>query len=486
MQRLGALGGFAFLGLMMLLAPATAAVWHYTLLPESTLLDDCPVCDRPSFLQPLRGGYDLRLKGENPLFAHYTLENLEFTAGTAGGRNYKVTGHGTYSVGGEVALVQDLTLELSIDDGFTNRICYLTNATPRVDRLPPMFHATALQTNGSLTQAYQLDLYAAPFREIWFSTVSGMTSARGRAPSNQVSGGDLLSSTGRIVRRNHELTGRLGIMPIVPDLGLDGAAILPGGEVIFSTENAIFSETLGALSAGDLLSQTGKIYQRNQELIAAFDPKPPPADVGLDALQAVEPGELYFSIRQEFFSNTLGRRVRAGDLLSRRGLLLKTNEELVARFQPADPKRDYGLDALHVWPSGEVWFSVETGFQGPNFEHYGPGDLLSDQGYVVYRNLELVGAFQPLEDLADFGLDALFIVTDVGAAAAAPRFAKILRPGDTGGVELQWDGKGRVWEVLRATNVSGPWLPLGPLQTDLRYLDLTAPSSQSFYQLRQF
>jgi hypothetical protein len=38
---------------------------------------------------------------------------------------------------------------------------------------------------------------------------------------------------------------------------------------------------------------------------------------------------------------------------------------------------------------GEVWFSVETGFCGSHFESYGRGDLLSDEAYVVYRNLDL-------------------------------------------------------------------------------------------------
>jgi hypothetical protein len=203
-------------------------------------------------------------------------------------------------------------------------------------------------------------------------------------------------------------------MPPTPDLGLDGVDLLPGGEIAFSIESDLFSETLGDLHEGDLLSDQGRVMMTYSKLITPLGPEPPPLDLGLDAADLLENGEILFSIEKDFFSESLGRSVRKGDLLSSKGFIVRSNEQLVARFQPADPKKDYGLDAIFVWPNGEVWFSVETGFYGQHFEPYNAGDLLSDQGYVVYRNLELLGAFQPLEDLADFGLDALWIVTDLG------------------------------------------------------------------------
>src|SRR4030095_14406029 len=100
--------------------------------------------------------------------------------------------------------------------------------------------------------------------------------------------------------------------------------------------------------------------------------------------------------------------------------IVKSNYELLAKFHPANTNIDYGLDAVYVWPSGEIWFSTEDGFSGADLELYRPCDLLSDHGYVVFRNLELVGAFAPMEDLADFGLDGLFIVTDVTPSASPP------------------------------------------------------------------
>ena len=467
-------------------APADPA-YSYQLIEGSYLADDCPPCARPTILEPLRGRFDLRLVSENPLFATYEMENIAFTAGGVG-HTYKITGRGTYVVGGEVALRQELFLELRIDDGVNNRLCYLTNDTPIVGRLWPMMQIAMNQTNGTFTQVYHLELNAAPLREIWFSTASGMTPGIWQPPTNHISGGDLLTSAGRVVKANRELTQRLGIMPIASDVGLDAMDVLSGGEVAFSVKEDVFSETLGPLQHGDLLSNRRRIVQRNQQLTAAFWQMPPSPDAGLDAVQVMDSGEVYFSIEKEFFSEALGRKIRSGDLLSSRGVIVKSNEQLVARFQPADPRRDYGLDAFYVWPSGEVWFSVETGFQGQHFEPYGHGDLLSDQGYVVYRNLELIGPFQPLEDLADFGLDSLFIVTDVTLPALPPRITRMERDRLTGVAHLTWDGKGRVWQVLSARSVTDPFEPLSPIFPDLSYDDIGAATnhSQFFYRLQQW
>jgi hypothetical protein len=226
-------------------------------------------------------------------------------------------------------------------------------------------------------------------------------------------------------------------------------------------------------------------------LIGAFGPEPPPADEGLDALHFRPGGEIYFSVTNDFFSERLGRLIRRGDLLSSSGRIVKTSEELVARFNPADPKADYGLDAIYVWPSDEIWFSVETGFYGKDFTPYGTGDLLSDQGYVVFRNLDLVGPFQPLEDLADFGLDALFLVTDVTtlpAAAGSLRCTAPVLDRNTGSVILGWRGPGRVFQVEKATNVPGPWQPISPILTEPPVIDLEAATQtpHGFYRIREW
>jgi hypothetical protein len=86
----------------------------------------------------------------------------------------------------------------------------------------------------------------------------------------------------------------------------------------------------------------------------------------------------------------------------------------MAAFQPIDPvPANFGLDAAHVWPSGEIWFSTEVSFTDSRLGPVGKGDLLSDTGRVVARNRELLEIFSPIEDLADFGLDALQVFLPV-------------------------------------------------------------------------
>jgi hypothetical protein len=356
-----------------------------------------------------------------------------------------------------------------------------------------MIQATVPQTNGTLTQVYEVRLAAAPLREIWFSTVNGFHSGVWQPPTNSLSGGDLLSFGGRVIRGNHALTGRLGIMPAVPDLGLDAVGLLPGGEVAFSIEQDIFSETLGLLRNGDVLSERGRIVQQGQQLLSAFVLQPTVADPGLDALSlpgaaGAETNEVWFSIERDAFSERLSRVLHRGDLLSSRGQIVRSNQQLLARFQPANPGVDYGLDAVYVWPGGEIWFSTEDGFTGGNSESYPGGDLLSDQGYVVFRNLELVGAFAPVEDVNNFGLDALWIVTDAIAPAPPPMITSIMRDPDDGTITLRWRGAGQVFQVEAADRISGPYLPLSPVVPELMFDDSGATRRRpaSFYRLRQW
>ncbi len=467
--------------------PETTQPWTYTLLEGSQLTDDCPICDRLPTVVPMRGKFDLQLIEEHPLYTRYAVQNISFTAGAPFGHFYKMSGQGTLQVGGEVALVQAMSLEVEIDNGATKTLSYMTNVTGLVERLWPMIKIQLLQTNGTQTQVYELELAAAPLREIWFSTKHGFHPGEPASATNYVSGGDLISSAGRVVKRQHELTARLGFMPVVPDLGLDALDILPKSEIGFSTEEGGFSETLGIqLHEGDALSNCGRVLHSYADLIGAFGPEPPPADQGLDALHTGSSNEIYFSIEQDFFSEILGRTIRRGDLLSGQGLVLKTNEQLIARFNPSEPKKDYGLDALWVWPSGEIWFSTEEGFYGQHFEHYGHGDLLSDQGYVVFRNLELLNRFAPLEDLADFGLDGLFIVSDATPLPAAPRFNGVHRNPASGVVVLQWQGEGRVFQVERAGDVAGPFAPLSEIVPELSFEDTNSPGANAFYRLRHW
>lgn len=467
-----------------------APVWNYTLLASSQLTDECPVCDRMPIVVPMRGTFGLRLIQENPVFTTYALEDINFQAGGPAGMTYKVRGRGIYHVGGEVGRLQDMFLEVGIDNGVTNVLCYLTNAVPTVTRGWPLIQITLGQTNGTATLQYGFELAAAPVREIWFSTTAGFTPGVQPPKTGQVQAGDLVSSAGHVVKRNRDLIGKLGLMPSPdpPDLGLDAVDVLPRGEVAFSTDLDVFSETLGPLHHGDLLSDHGRIVHSYADLVAPFGPMPPIVDPGLDAAQVLDNGETYFSIETDFFSERLGLLIRRGDLLSSSGRIAKTREELLAGFHPL-AAIDFGVDALHVWPSGEVWFSLEEGFRDDLLGDIRPGDILSDRGEVLYRNLELLREFQPLEERIDFGLDALYIVSDALAPQVSTAGGTVLRADrQLGDLLLRWEAQGRLYQVEKAGDVLGPWTPLGTIGPTAEFTDsgVLITNQQAFYRLREW
>jgi hypothetical protein len=363
-----------------------------------------------------------------------------------------------------------------------------TNAIRAVNRNWPILEIDLEQVDSNLLVFYRLHLLVAPVRELWFSTTGGLTAGIWQAPTNHASGGDLLSFNGRIVQRNQDLTMGMGIMPVVPDLGLAGIDMAAGGEILWAASQPVFSEFLGPIQQGDLLSNRGRVVKKNQELLAAFGLSPSAADAGLDALQVDASGEIYFSIRTNVYSPTLKLVLGRGDLLSDHGRRVKSNQELLARFQPVDAKTDYGLDALYIWPGGEIWFSTEDGFMDQQLGPITSGDLLSDNGYLVYRNLEIVGAFQPLEDLFNFGLDALYVVTDDLAPAPAPQIREVVVDRGTSALTVRWVGGGKVFQVEKSGAVNGPYLPSAPIIPGLEFIEAwdAGVMSSSFYRIRQW
>jgi hypothetical protein len=463
--------------------PTANRGWRYQLVEGSTFIDECSFCARPTILHPLRGTFRLVLIEQNPLVSRFELRDIAFVAGA--NTNYTMSGQGTYQVGGEVAVHQEMVLQTDVN----GKLAVFTNAPGSIDRPWPMIDISLAQSNGTPGSTFYLELIAAPLQEIWLSTVASLTSGKTNVPTS-ASSGDLLSASGRIVKKHNELVGRLGIMPGVGDYGLDALDIGPGGEIFFSLNRDVFSETLGQIHHGDLLSNLGRIVQQNAELLAAFDPDAAGVDAGLDVVALKDDGEVWFSTTTNILSRKLAATIYRGDLLSNRGRIVKTNQQLLSRFHPPPTFafQEYGLDAFYLWPSGEIWFSLEAGFDDQQLGPVRPGDLLSDQGAIVYRNLELLSAFAPLEDLADFGLDALFLVSDSTPPAAAPGLLVPDRQPQTGNIGLTWKGQGKVFQLEKAADVSGPYRPATPITPDLNFLDLgsIANSQKAFYRLGQW
>jgi hypothetical protein len=474
-------------------AQSDAVPWRYTLIHGATLTDDCPICGRPALVLPMHGTFDLRLIGQNPLFTTYGMETIAFTAGYEGGPRYTLTGTGEYEVGGEVAITQRLSLTLRLDDGQSVKEILMTGPNSPVERLWPMMLTSAKQTNGTMVQQIDLVLSAAPFRDLWMSTAHGMTSGTTPPPFEYYRASEVLSISGHRVKRNADLTRNLGIMPIVPDIGLDALDVRPGGETAFSSTEAVFSESLGeTLGPGDILSDRGRLLMRHTALLAPFSPMPPVADLGLDVLQDLGRAGYAFSVATGFFSEKLGRQIGRGDLLLSDGTVLKSIKDLLARFQPVDdggpPVGDPGLDAVYLWPSGEIWFSTESGFQDKSLGPIRSGDILSDSGYIVFGNLDLVSAFSPLEDLADFGLDALVVVTDTLPAMPPPAAPTLTLWPPSDRLLLEWTGDGRFYQVLGAPSAGGPYAPMAPFQTNpfFERNDWLSTHPSWFFKVRQW
>ena len=457
----------------------------YTLLDGSYFIDDCLICGRPTIQQPLRGTFDLVLIQNTPPYFKYAVRNVNLTASPGWVGEVQLTGDGTYVRFEEFALTQDMDLALRVTDAYTNRTAFFTNDTVVAEKPFPLIQINLTQTNGTLFKTYSLNLFAAPLREVWFSTGKTLTSTNRSSPTNVISPGDLISNRGRVVKRNIDLVGRLGVMPGVPDLGLDAVQVTRRGEILFSLPSDVWSETLGPIQHGDLLSNRGAIVKRNQALLAAFGATPTRPDAGLDGVQVMPDGEILFSTKSNVVVNstlTLGR----GDILSDRGRVFRTNRELLANFHPAVTNRDFGLDAFQILPGGEIWFSVEEGFTDNWLGTVPAGDLLSSFGHRVFRNGDLVAAFAPADPTPDYGLDALFVVTDTKLPALPPHIVKLHRL--AGSIRVEWDGDGDVFQLEHASGMSGPWSPCSPILPDLTFDDgcgLTAGGS-GFYRVQQW
>ncbi|GEM_PF-2931805 len=382
-------------------APAPQPRTRYRMLEGTLLIHSYP--DGTISASPMWGAFDL-VPTSSP--AEFLVR--AFRGYTAQG-NPVVTGNGTYAFNwGYQRMTLDAVVNGSprqLDSGWV----------PLGVARPPMIQIELAEHIPPIPDYYAIHLIAVPAYAIWFSTEVPFTSSTGLT-NRPVSDGDVVTHFGKVLWTNQELTRNLGIMPPAPDIGCD--AINPveidgvqWWQAWFSPEVDIFSETLGPLKHGDFLSESGLIVARNEDLVYHFHPMPG-MDWGLDAITWGWPCQgWYFSTEWDFWSESQGIWVRHGDVLcAKYGAIFLRNQDLLANFHPVGPLVDLGLDALYMWPSGQIWFSLDEGFQDANYGWISDGDLLSTEGWVIYRNLELLARFGPIEDLDNFGLDALHVV----------------------------------------------------------------------------
>ncbi len=454
---------------------------RYSTVLGTSILDDCSICDRLARYVPLAGSFDLVHTGGNPLFERYHVFNLQLRD-SADPVGLEVTGEGTLEVGGEVALQQKWTLELTIRTPTESRTITLRNEDSRVGRLWPMLRVDLAEDGGTVLSRYFLTLAAAPFRELWFGIPHGLTPGAAGVSTKHLGPADILSDSGRVVVPGDSWLSPTGLPA---DVGLDAFDVVPGGAGVISVspDREAISSQLGRVGEGDLLGSDGTVRVRNGALVSAFGFMPVVPDLGLDAVFQRSAKEWLFSTRRAAFSERLGVTIGRGDLLSSQGTVVRRQAELLAHFQPPAGKPDYGLDAFHVWPSGEIWFSLESGFQDAALGPISDGDILSDQGYVVGRNLDLLRPFQPLEDVANFGLQGLWVVSDV--AVAGPALARWTTTPT--GPALRWSGLGRVFQVESTERLDDPFVAAGPLTPAVDWPLPPAPAlRQGFFRVRSW
>lgn len=463
--------------------------WHYQLIGDSTFLDDCAICDRLSIPVPVTGDFDLVQLPGDVLFQKYRLVNLNlyeaFTTPATSTRLF--WGEAAIEIGGEVALRQNWVLHAGWMQNQTNVFRTFTNHTPAVERDWPMLRAALTETEGTMVSTFSLTLNAAPMADLWFMTTRGFTPATpGQTPS-RVPAGTILQLSGPRTVPTLPLLAPLQFDQPETITGLDAFDVAPGAEVWCSLPADAKSKVVGEILEGDLLSTRGDRVKSNQQLLNAFGPMPGFGDAGLDALHRTASGEILFSTRQDEFSEHLGVTLRHGDVLSDSGRVVASNQGLLSRFHPANPDQDYGLDSIYRWESGEIWFSVETAFDDQELGRVGDGDLLSDRGYVVFRNRELMAPFGPLEDLADFGLQSAVPLATSTPPTKPPTLNLRLGGGPPASVTIEASGLGRAFRLRSAPAPTGPFEPLGlPGLEHTWTFSLPAVPTATFYQVEEW
>ncbi|HTR97176.1 MAG TPA: FlgD immunoglobulin-like domain containing protein [Candidatus Acidoferrales bacterium] len=131
------LARFTLLAATIALAPPARASEYSLVTPPSSLEAGCfGPCDCAVVTQPTYGSFDLAFTGADPLFAHYAITGY-IASFNSGPGAVAVTGTGEFKLGGEVALEQEMTLDLSVWGGpvqhFDSGLVPVGAAFPSID-----------------------------------------------------------------------------------------------------------------------------------------------------------------------------------------------------------------------------------------------------------------------------------------------------------------------------------------------------------------
>lgn len=259
--------------------------------------------------------------------------------------------------------------------------------------------------------------------DLWFSTSTPTISfSKG---IRLLEPGSVLSTSGDVIASNRELLSKFepasGFLPFFNDKGLDALTIVGSSRrktIVFSTHKSFYSRALDRqITDGDLINNRGEIVAAHEDLIGAFDPRSA-GNYGLDAAfvrsTLGENGpEIWFSTDRSFFSESLGRMVGAGDILSNQGELIASSEDLLGDFDPRSSIDSLGIDSFTAIfdDKGQIadfWFSTNKDFYSKALKRrISSADLLSSDGTVVATPREMMKNFGLVIPIcASFELDA--------------------------------------------------------------------------------
>lgn len=246
--------------------------------------------------------------------------------------------------------------------------------------------------------------------DLWFSTSTPAISLKN---SFQYLGpGSVLSTNGSVIMSNQTLIGNFkpfGAWPaLFNDKGIDAIAITGSSRrktIVFSTTKGFYSTALHRyISDGDLLNNRGQMVATQQELLAALAPRNPNTNYGLDAayIRGTDPQghmEIWFSTDRSFYSQTLGRTITSGDIVSNTGELIASAGDLLKAFAPKGSTSSLGVDSFSALldDKGQVssyLFSTTKSFYSNTLKRQiGANDLLSSDGTIAMTQADLTKNF---------------------------------------------------------------------------------------------
>jgi hypothetical protein len=440
------------------IARIEAAAIHYQLLYGSTL--SYKIAGKTVGSSLLTGSFELRSPDSTLTNLHYAIDQIQFASFVTN----SISGAGSFDVttGG----IASAKLDIVISDVSTQSIPF-TNLTFTPDRKWPMIALRLQQTNSVNDRVYTINIRAAPFHDIWISSAAAFRADALPPPNNQISSGDLLSVTGRIVKRRAELSGNI-------DNGLDAIAFYPAGGVAFSCDGGA-----GISDGNILLPDSTRIHYTDIFTNALATAMPDP---GIDGLQFTSNTSFYFSIKRDATYTGADKTISLRDadiwwtdLQTHQLVLACSREQLFAYpdYQPwlADPT--VGIDAFYIWPSGEVWFSLRASWTAHTA-------IYSADGYGVFTDTFVFDAFKPS---IDPGLDALLVMTDWVEPPPNPPTLETPASLPT----LKWSATAHAYQLEAAGNVEGPYFPASPVIIDSTWSDLSSSNSAlRFYRVRQW